>query len=161
MKKRILLIPACLFSLLSNAQTIERAVISSGGAYIEQGLHTLSYSVGQLSTETVTSSNNILTQGFQQPEDFFTAIHEVKTNDRLITVYPNPVTSEIHVGIKSQSIPEFRLEVMDIMGKLVMGEMKVYSNTENVIDLSMLVPGSYIIRVTDERETRVIKFLKN
>ncbi|MCD4736625.1 MAG: hypothetical protein K8R53_11320 [Bacteroidales bacterium] len=57
-----LMIVSVLFS-----QSIERDVVASSGDYYETAVGSVSWTLGELATETFTSPNNILTQGFQQP----------------------------------------------------------------------------------------------
>ncbi|MBN1340491.1 MAG: hypothetical protein JXA03_14270 [Bacteroidales bacterium] len=51
----------------SHAQSIERDVVASSGDYFENGGISLSWTLGELATETYMAGNIILTQGFQQP----------------------------------------------------------------------------------------------
>ena len=51
------------------AQSIERDVVASSGDYFENANGSLSWTLGELATETYISGNAILTQGFQQPGD--------------------------------------------------------------------------------------------
>ena len=55
-----------IITLNTNAQTLSPFVISSTGS--SSTSNELSWTVGETFTETFTSGNNILTQGFQQPE---------------------------------------------------------------------------------------------
>lgn len=57
-----LLIPAFLC-----AQSVSPEVISSSGDYFEGSNGSLSWTLGEIATETFSNGNNILTQGFQQP----------------------------------------------------------------------------------------------
>ena len=50
------------------SQSIERSVVASSGDYYEVGNISLSWTLGEIATETYTSGNTILTQGFQQPD---------------------------------------------------------------------------------------------
>ncbi len=50
------------------SQSIERSVVASSGDYYEAGNISLSWTLGEIATETHTSGNTILTQGFQQPD---------------------------------------------------------------------------------------------
>jgi hypothetical protein len=50
------------------AQSIERDVVASSGDYYESGGISLSWTLGEIATETYISGDNILTQGFQQPD---------------------------------------------------------------------------------------------
>ncbi|MCB0807326.1 MAG: hypothetical protein KDC05_16140 [Bacteroidales bacterium] len=63
----IINIPVILFS-----QQISPSVISSAGEEYSNGNISLSWTLGELATETLSNGNNTLTQGFQQP--FYMAI---------------------------------------------------------------------------------------
>jgi hypothetical protein len=54
-------------ALFCSAQSIEREVVASSGDYFEGAGISLSWTLGEIATETYTSGNTILTQGFQQP----------------------------------------------------------------------------------------------
>ncbi|MEZ5198314.1 MAG: hypothetical protein R2764_18570 [Bacteroidales bacterium] len=49
------------------AQSIDRDVLSSAGDYFEGPNSSISWTLGEIATETLTDGNFILTQGFQQP----------------------------------------------------------------------------------------------
>lgn len=71
MKKKIVI--SLLFSLVifirpCMSQSIERSVVASAGDYYESANVSLSWTLGEIATETYSSANNILTQGFQQPD---------------------------------------------------------------------------------------------
>jgi hypothetical protein len=51
----------------SNAQSLSPQVIASAGGYQSNANNSLSYTIGEVNTKTLTSPNNMLTQGFQQP----------------------------------------------------------------------------------------------
>lgn len=60
--------------LLSNtkkvlAQTLRPQVIATSGGYQSNGAGSLSFTIGETNTPTLSSVNNILTQGFQQPHE--------------------------------------------------------------------------------------------
>ena len=57
----------CLFTIASAAQSISPDVVAGSGAYYSKPAGSLSWTLGELSTETYTAGNNTLTQGFQQP----------------------------------------------------------------------------------------------
>ncbi len=50
------------------AQSIEREVVASSGDYYEGANISLSWTLGEIATETYDNGSNILTQGFQQPD---------------------------------------------------------------------------------------------
>lgn len=67
MKTQILTIVILAGALLCSAQSIERDVVASSGDYFEGADISLSWTLGEIASETYISGNNILTQGFQQP----------------------------------------------------------------------------------------------
>ena len=67
MKNLIISLITLLVPILINAQSVSPEVISSSGDYFEGPNASLSWTLGEIATETFTSGNIILTQGFQQP----------------------------------------------------------------------------------------------
>ncbi|MEZ5082109.1 MAG: hypothetical protein R2750_01450 [Bacteroidales bacterium] len=64
-----------IFPVLIYAQSVSPEVISSAGDYYEGTNVSLSWTLGEIATETYTNGNVILTQGFQQP--FGITIHGI------------------------------------------------------------------------------------
>jgi len=102
MKIKILLLWTfvMLLSISINAQSLSPRVISSAGGFFAGGSATLSVTVAEMTmVQTFVQPANILTQGFQQPEQFTTAIEE---NDNIageVSIFPNPT------GYSAQSGP--------------------------------------------------------
>ncbi|MBN2173918.1 MAG: hypothetical protein JW731_07295 [Bacteroidales bacterium] len=69
MKTQFFFVPILFLAgaLFCSAQSIERQVIASSGDYFEGANISLSWTLGEIATETFTGGNLILTQGFQQP----------------------------------------------------------------------------------------------
>jgi len=67
MKTQILLIVFLAGVLICSAQSIERDVVASSGDYYEGANISISWTLGEIATETYNNGTNILTQGFQQP----------------------------------------------------------------------------------------------
>lgn len=69
MKKNSIIIFLFSFLIISNAfaQTLSPRVMPSTGGYFSAGGKSLSWTMGETFTSTLTASNVILTQGFQQP----------------------------------------------------------------------------------------------
>lgn len=157
------LIYSCLFCLvntLSYAQSIDQFVISSGGLFIEQGSYSLAYTVSQTVVETVTSANNILTQGFQQPEDFMSNVINLSANETFIEVYPNPANDRIFVNVRHSTNTIFKLQVYNLIGEEVIPATIFFNQSVNQISLVGLSKGTYLLRITGDDFTSVVKFLK-
>jgi len=66
MQKFYSLIVGLLISGFLSAQTVSPEVISTSGDYFSNASASLSWTLGELATETLTAGNITLTQGFQQ-----------------------------------------------------------------------------------------------
>lgn len=78
MKTTILSIVFFTTTILCQSQTIDREVVASSGDYFAGPNSSISWTVGEIATETFTNGNFILTQGFQQP--FGIVIHGIDLN---------------------------------------------------------------------------------
>lgn len=74
-----------------------------------------------------------------------TSLPPSPVHQNALRVYPNPCKDLLIVGL-----PNARFEVMDLTGKLVMSGS--IDNTE-VLDVSQLIPGQYILHLMDENMT--------
>lgn len=155
------------FAMASQAQSISNNVIASGGTTLTSGNVTLEYTVGETFTNTLSSTNNSITQGFHQPNILVArmASNEAKneseigneTADKQITdnsiafhfdVYPNPATDFVNVRINE--IPESKcvLILSDETGRVITS--KQISDVETQIDFTQLASGKYFITVKTE-----------
>jgi hypothetical protein len=78
MKTTILSIAFFATTILCHAQSIDRQVVSSSRDYFEGPNSSISWTLGEIATETLTDGNFILTQGFHQP--FGIVIHGIDLN---------------------------------------------------------------------------------
>lgn len=67
MKKALFFLLIFFIPFMIVAQSVSPEVISSAGDYYENSNGSLSWTLGEIATETYTAGNIILTQGFQQP----------------------------------------------------------------------------------------------
>jgi len=75
MKHILTILLAVLIPVYILAQSVSPEVVSSAGDYYENANVSLSWTLGEIATETYTNGNIILTQGFQQP--FGITIHGI------------------------------------------------------------------------------------
>ena len=79
-----------------------------------------------------------------------------------LTVYPNPMDVELNVAGKLDGEGDVTLELFDVLGVLVFE--KQVSASDNVLDESInvsgLVPGSYMLKVSQGDESKVFKVVK-
>jgi hypothetical protein len=77
-----------------------------------------------------------------------------------ITLYPNPAHSMVYVSMPGKSTDQNgSLIIYDLRGQIIFTKQLVNETTG--IDVSSLNPGVYFVRFSDNRETRVLKFVKD
>ena len=159
-----------LFSGL-NAQSIERDVIASAGGYFENDEISISWTLGEVITETVSTSDNriILTQGFQQPDNVAklkAPTDEVKLPDMTsisMSLFPNPTTDNVYLTIKSEEIERVTLDLVDMNGRILYSEQLDLTNnriSNYTLDISRLPAATYMVLLTDNNTRAQIKNYK-
>ena len=100
MKKIILFLILPVFVLLSFHSTAQQVIATAGGYYEGENL-SLSWTLGEPVVKTLTGNGMVLTQGFQQPYNFYlTQLINVPAGWSGISSYVNPLNKDI-AGIMS------------------------------------------------------------
>ncbi len=161
MKKIFILFFAFSISFNVFSQSAEPKVFGTGGNFYKNANYSLSWTIGETVIKTVTSTNNILTQGFQQPCYSLSAIKENVNSAIEILAYPNPASEFINLEIKSQNKNyNIELEIIDIAGKTVITQK--LKNKISKVNLSRLAKGTYLLKLfaEDIGEIKVYKIQK-
>ena len=92
---------------------------------------------------------------FQVEEQPLSTVTSIKS----LTIYPNPISSNISVSIKNNFNP-YHLEIFDIGGNKIHVSEKFIVSQQN-LDLSWLMDGIYLLNVIiDDRIVETVRFLK-
>jgi len=76
------------------------------------------------------------------------------------TAYPNPTTDYLRLKIADNTTLNLTYQIYDINGKLLFN--KKVEGSETTISMQGLVPGSYFLKVTDNKqEIKTFKIIKN
>ena len=67
MKKFLTILSLSINIFIVNAQLVSPELISASGDYFENTNSSISFSIGEIATETFHNTFNYITQGFQQP----------------------------------------------------------------------------------------------
>lgn len=88
----------------------------------------LSYSqtIGEAAVEVISSSDYVLTQGFQQPGIKISRENPPPGNG--VRVYPNPVTDFVTIELFGEKTREFRIEFFTISGIMLQVENLEFKN---------------------------------
>ncbi|OFX22054.1 MAG: hypothetical protein A2041_02165 [Bacteroidetes bacterium GWA2_31_9b] len=149
MKKFLLLSVLCFFAILANGQSISSSVVASAGGYSEAGGLSLSWTLGELAVETFTTSNLVLTQGFQQGYYEITGIDELSNKDFKVNIYPNPAVEYINIQIENPEIKKVKIELFSMEGKLISNEEFENTGTFFELNLSNHSSSQLILKLTD------------
>lgn len=145
--RQLSLIFVFLGSTYLSAQTTTPVVVASSGDYFVGTDATLSWTLGEIMTETYDGSNNQLTQGFQQPLRVTSGLEEVSSQLN-VNVYPNPTQANLTLEIPDNT-DEISIEIYDAAGKLVV--QQIYSGVgPQTINFEELSNGLYIMRLKDD-----------
>jgi hypothetical protein len=154
MKIKILLSGAfmMLLSISMIAQTLSPQVISSSGGFYSGGSATLSVTVAEMTmVQTFSQPNNILTQGFQQPEQLTTAIQENELAIGDVSIYPNPSNGQFIVGYNATSSGDYQIRIFDMTGRVVFSQSYSAGVGQNSIHIDMghYRQGIYLLEMSD------------
>jgi hypothetical protein len=153
MKKLYFVFALAVVSAGLNAQMLTPQVIASTGGYSSNATNSLSYTVGEMTmVQTFTANGNILTQGFQQPNETTVGILEVTQDDYgAFIVYPNPAVDNAWLGFTLPEAGRVTIAMYDIIGQKI---SDLYtSNYESgkivtQINTSLYAAGTYLVTMT-------------
>ncbi|TND00588.1 MAG: putative outer membrane zinc-dependent metalloprotease [Bacteroidetes bacterium] len=152
MKKIICSVPVLAITALASAQSSSPDVIASGGDFFTGSTFTNSYTIGEMAmVETFTGSNYILTQGFQQPDDFSTGISQLTAGSGL-SIFPNPSNGNFSLQAQLDKDATVKIEIYDVLGKLLFTESQVagLGVFKKDLNLTSFESGVYFVRFTTE-----------
>jgi hypothetical protein len=156
MKYIPILIFVLTITVVHGKQTYPELITSSGADYINQNIQ-LSWSIGEIISETYDQSGKQLTQGFQQTDKATqTGLEKHPNLENQILAYPNPAKGKIYLRT-DQSLYKYQYRIFDALGKLVYsGEI---ITTDNTIDIIHIPSGMYFMKIYS-KERNLISTLK-
>ena len=165
MRKILILISLILALTINSYSQISLApsVVASGGNYYESQDMTISWTIGDLTTATLTGTDLVLTQGFEQPFGIGTGIQRNGFEGEIF-VYPNPVEDQLNIRFDIERSGNYILELQDVTGRIISQTQQKPINPGNIIQLntSSFSPGIYLLKVvtTDGRSVQVTSLRK-
>lgn len=151
--KKLLLISCFFLSIAgqAGAQSLSPAVIASSGGFSTGTGVLLSSTVAEMTmVNTFSSGTGILTQGFQQPEDFNVGITALLPGNNSLQVYPNPANDAFSIQSLFAEEGTLFLTLVDAIGQLVMPVASVETIAgvgKYTMNSSSLAPGIYLLTV--------------
>ena len=129
--------------LWTQAQTIEKFSIDSGGNSTSNGNITVLYTIGEVNVQELNAGNILLSEGFISSDFGETlSIGDENSIGNQLLLYPNPAKD--FVTITNLPHGEIQMIVFDINGKVIVSKIV---NTETArIDTSNFPNGVYLLR---------------
>jgi hypothetical protein len=152
MKKSILSFTAIVFALTCSAQMLTPTVISSTGGFSSNANGSISYTVGEMTmVQTFSSGSNILTQGFQQPNDNILGLIDISAEDfGSFVVYPNPAVDNVWYGFQFPEPGKISVSVYNTLGQKISDVYHAgYDTGKDVqqLNVSAYAAGVYFLTV--------------
>ncbi len=131
----------------SFAQSFGPEILGSAGAFSSSSSGSMAWTIGEVMTETYSSSNNFFTQGFHQP-DTSIIINVNSFSNGKISVYPNPSAENIFLDFSGHPGNYF-VEIFDMKGQLVFFDKTQFNQKQIKISLTKFSNGVYLLNLTN------------
>lgn len=140
-----MIIILCFFLNSALSQNILPEVIGTAGSRATGTNTLIDWTMGEVAVTTVTSSNNIVSQGFHQPYLSILPTSIIKKPLIEVKVFPNPTSKQVHLISKEIIPPKSSLYLSNSEGKKLI-ELKLESGQNQwIIDLNQYPIGQYIL----------------
>ena len=82
---------------------------------------------------------------------------------KFFSIYPSPASEHINLDLKGFEGDEFKIDIVDINGKIIKSQQTVIFDKEHVetIDIATLPAGMYFAKVRNSERFWVEEFVKN
>ncbi|WP_298393526.1 T9SS type A sorting domain-containing protein [Flavobacterium sp.] len=136
----------------------QQSINSSGGNGIGIG-GSFSCSLGQTDYVAVTGTNGKVSQGVQQPFEFFVLdVNQLPEISLEWRIYPNPTTDIVFIKNDNDDVI-INYQLIDVTGKLI--ATSTNKKQSNEINLTSLEKGNYILVIqTKSNLTKTFKIIK-
>ena len=111
----------------------------------------LTWTLGETVIQNIHSTNNYLSQGFQQPNYAVVgAVNDLNTQFD-VTVFPNPVSNMLSVTVCGKETMPIEISITDISGKIILTRHFPSSLQHDItIDVSEYPSAVYFLTVVND-----------
>lgn len=139
-------------SVTAYSQDMPQQVIGSAGDQHTNASASVSWTVGEVTTATLSSSSVTLSQGFQQGNLTINTLVDQDMLDFNLKAYPNPV---IDILLLETNEKQQRYQVINMQGEVVLiGNITAVLQE---IDFTNLPNGVYLLSVDQKQTHKIIK----
>ncbi len=145
LKNKVLIFLGALFSVIPlSSQSLSPEVVATSGNSFSSPNVQIDFTIGEVTTSTLSGGSNNLTQGFHQPEIHFFSVDQNK-DEFTFSLYPNP--TEQFVTVASTTETEMKVRIYSASGESI--EVSSVFTKTITLDLQLMACGSYIMVITD------------
>jgi hypothetical protein len=138
---------------------LAQQVVATAGGTLGNSNGTISYTIGEGVTQTLTKGDKTLTQGFHQTTVLVIPINKKKDLDFSISVYPNPTSDKVTVKVEKEDITGLQFLLFNMNGKLIL--QKNLESNETSVSVEQLSSGFYLLKIQEGAiELRTFKIVK-
>ena len=159
MKIVILILCSLGVPVLLHSQASDQNVIAADGGTAVSRTMTIDWTLGEPVTESVRTTKQWYTQGFQQPlltikdmQPQLNANNTSRSAQSEITAAPNPVTTMLTLTINNVPDNEIVIQISNVSGQIVKAESIDPTLRKTDIDLSSLASGLYMLRIYNSKQ---------
>lgn len=142
-------------SFFAGAQSLTPTVVATSGDYFATSSVNLSWTIGEIVTDTYIGTNNQLTQGFQQPTASFASVEDFAP-EISISLYPNPTQSWVNLEIENSS-ENLNVKIMDLTGKIIYTDIYQAESVKK-INLENFANGIYFLEISNSKNEKLKTF---
>ena len=136
----------------------QQVLASSGDTYTKPSA-SLSWTLGEISTETYKTVGGIATQGIQQPLLKVVTYSSETTLQVSAVVYPNPTSGAIQLSFQEQNPENLAYSLCQLNGvEILKGEIETATS---LVDLGTLPNATYLLKINkDGKAQKTFKIIK-
>jgi len=129
-------------------------VVAASGQQLTGSNGEVSFTVGEPAITTLSSSGNMVSQGYQQSNLSTTAINDVSPSAYRVSVYPNPTANQLTVMVQGLN-QQLVIQLYDIQGKLLYQTTTTSEKSE--LDFTPYATGQYLLQLIDGKGNSINK----
>lgn len=148
------------FFLCAKIVNAQYAITSAGNSFANES-GSITYTIGQLVIDPVTTSEGSIYNGVQQAYEISNYLEIENHNMSVINLisYPNPTPDKLTLKIDLSNNDDLHYQIADMSGKYL--SQKKIIESETIIQMSNYAPGVYFIKISqNNKELKIFKIIK-
>jgi hypothetical protein len=156
---RFLIVAAICLSLANLNYCTGQDIIAASACCFKTATLSVSWTIGEIATETYVNDNIMLTQGFNQGNITIATLYEDLCSDINIIVYPNPVNDFFTVETGTDNAMQMKAELYNMSGSRLLSRSIGTGSTS--FNMEGFTASDYILKIYDNlREIKTFKLIK-